>query len=217
MGFFVNVWLVERAERWLVVDTGRPGSVKRLLAGIERTGCSLRDIALIVLSHAHFDHVGGAAELRRRSGAPVAIHRLEAPLLREGAFSLSPGLNALGRAEVFIAKRFVSRCRFEFTPVEPDVLVDDEMRLDSYGFDATVIHSPGHSPGSVSVLTDGGELFAGDLAVTQPLPGRWRHMPIYGTSIRDIAASWRMLADRGAKHIYPSHGGDFSMSELTKE
>lgn len=42
-------------------------------------------------------------------------------------------------------------------------------------------------------------------------------MPIYGTSIRDIASSWRMLADRGAKHVYPSHGRDFSMSELTKE
>ncbi|MDR0649111.1 MAG: MBL fold metallo-hydrolase [Synergistaceae bacterium] len=210
----VNAWLAESGGRWLLVDSGKPRTVGALFSGIASAGCNPRDISLLVISHAHFDHVGGAGRLKRESGVPIAIHRSEADLLRTGGFEISDGLNGLGRYRAFLGRHVAPRRMFAFEPAEPDVIIDAERRMDDFGFAATIIHSPGHSRGSVSLLTDDGDLFCGDLAITQPLPGIWSHMPIYGSSVQDIKRSWRALLDRGAKHIYPSHGRDFKAEEL---
>ncbi|MDR1886017.1 MAG: MBL fold metallo-hydrolase [Synergistaceae bacterium] len=212
----VNAWLMESGGRWLLFDSGKPRSAGSLLAGIRSAGCSPRDISLVVLSHAHYDHVGGASAIRELSDAPVVIHRLEAEVLRSGKFVISDGLNALGRMKAFIGRRLVPKRFFAFTPVDPDLIVDGSMRIDGCGFAAAIIHTPGHSEGSISVQTNDGDLFAGDLAITQPLSGIWRHMPIYGSSTDDIKRSWRMVLDMGAKRIYPSHGREFDAAELAE-
>ena len=212
----LNAWLIEKDGRWIVFDTGKRRTIRRFLAGIEAAGCMPRDIALIVISHAHYDHVGGVGQLKKLSSAPVAIHRHDAESLRSGAFAISDGLNMIGRFKAFMGRRVMSRAMFAFDPVEPDILVDEERRLDDLGFPATLIHTPGHSEGSISLLSDDGALFAGDLTITQPLPGIWRHMPIYGSSIEEIKKNWRALIERCASHVYPGHGRDFAISELEK-
>lgn len=212
----LNPWLIECDGRWIAVDAGRPSTVDRFLAAVKDAGCEVRNIALIVVTHAHYDHVGAVAALRALSGAPVAAHRNDAETMRTGGFILSDGLNALGRFKAFMGRHVVPRSVFAFEPFEPDILVDDEHRLDDLGFPATLVHTPGHSDGSISLLFDDGGLFAGDLAITQPLPGLWRHMPIYGTSIEAVKKTWRALAERGVKHIYPGHGRDFPAEELER-
>jgi glyoxylase-like metal-dependent hydrolase (beta-lactamase superfamily II) len=210
----VNAWLVESGGRRLLVDSGKPGTTAEFFGGIVRAGCRPGDISLLVISHAHFDHVGGAGRLKKEHGVPIAIHRSEAELLRTGRFEISDGLNGLGRFRAFLGRHVAPRSMFAFEPVEPDIIIDGERRIDDFGFAATLIHSPGHSRGSISLLTDDGDLFPGDLAITQPMPGAWSHMPIYGSSAQDIMRSWRVLLDRGAKHVYPSHGRDFKATEL---
>ncbi len=212
----LNPWLIECGGRWIAVDAGRPRAVDRFLSAVEAAGCEAREIALIVVTHAHYDHVGAVAALKALSGAPVAAHRSEAEILRTGGFVLSDGLNALGRFRAFMGRHVVPRSVFAFEPFEPDILVDEERRLDDLGFPSALVHTPGHSDGSISLLFDDGNLFAGDLAITQPLPGLWRHMPIYGTSIEAVKKTWRVMIDRGARHIYPGHGRDFPASELER-
>ena len=212
----LNAWLIEKDGRWIVFDTGKRRTIRRLLAGIEAAGCAARDIALIVISHAHYDHVGGVGTLKKLSSAPVAIHRHDAEILHTGSFILSDGLHWIGRFKAFMGRHVMPKAMFAFDPVAPDILVDEERRLDDLGFPATLIHTPGHSEGSISLLCDDGALFAGDLTITQPLPGLWRHMPIYGSSIEEIKKTWRMLIERGARHIYPGHGRDFPISTLEK-
>ncbi|MDR1515087.1 MAG: MBL fold metallo-hydrolase [Synergistaceae bacterium] len=210
----MNAWLAESGGRWLLVDSGKPKTTGALLGGIAAAGCAPEDISLLIISHAHYDHVGGAGRLKREAGVPIAIHKSEADLLRTGGFKISDGLNGLGRVRAFLGRHVAPRRMFAFEPAEPDIIIDDERRVDDFGFAATIIHSPGHSMGSISLLTDDGDLFPGDLAITQPLPGVWAHMPIYGSSIQDIRRSWRALLERGAKHVYPSHGSDFPAKEL---
>ncbi|MDR3354945.1 MAG: MBL fold metallo-hydrolase [Synergistaceae bacterium] len=212
----VNAWLVRSGERWLLVDTGKPRSSSALMAGIRFAGCKPADISLVVLSHAHYDHVGCARRIKEISSAPIAIHRLEAEVLRSGRFVVSDGLNAMGRFKAFMGRHVVPHIFFSFQPVEPDVIIDSDVRLDNLGFPASIIHTPGHSEGSISVLFDDGRIFTGDLTITQPLPGIWRHMPIYGSSIAGIKRTWRRILDMGAKHIYPSHGADFPADELAE-
>lgn len=213
---FVNAWLVKTASCHILIDTGKPRNAPKLLSLLQAQDISPSDIALIVVTHAHYDHVGAVGALKRTSCAQVAIHSREAELLRTGGFEISDGLNWLGKVRAFLGRHIMPRRNFAFEPVEPDILVDRELRLDDFGVDATLIHSPGHSTGSMSLLFDTGELFPGDLMIKQPLGGKWRYCPLYGSSVSEIKRSWRKLLERGAKHVYPSHGNDFTASELKK-
>src|SRR5450759_5555238 len=76
-----NVYLVATEDGLLLVDTGMPGNARRILSFIEGMGRKPSDLRDIVLTHCDIDHIGSAAELKRLTGARVAIHELDAPVL----------------------------------------------------------------------------------------------------------------------------------------
>jgi glyoxylase-like metal-dependent hydrolase (beta-lactamase superfamily II) len=142
-----NVWLVESDDGLLLVDTGtRFGTAKRVLETLADLGHQPGDLHDIVLTHYDMDHVGGVAELKRRTGARVVMHELDAPVLAgtERPAKLGPVLRALYRLFV--------------RPVEPDRLVRDG---DAVG-PLRVVHVPGHTPGSIVLVRDDGVVFTGD-------------------------------------------------------
>ena len=77
-----------------------------------------------------------------------------------------------------------------------------------------IIHAPGHTAGSVSVILDGREAIVGDLAMNGFPMRRGAGMPIFGNSEREIKQSWKKLLDAGACVIYPGHGDPFPASQL---
>ena len=77
---FTNWYLVEEAGRLTVVDAGVPSSWASLQDALRRLGRGLGDVEAIVLTHAHFDHVGFAERARRELGLPVYVHENDAPL-----------------------------------------------------------------------------------------------------------------------------------------
>jgi len=95
-------------------------------------------------------------------------------------------------------------------------LGDEGLALDVYGIPGKVIYTPGHSPGSVSVLLETGDVFVGDMAMNKfPLrfgPG----MPIFAEDMAKLEKSWKLLLDAGAKTIYPAHGESFSVDVIRK-
>jgi glyoxylase-like metal-dependent hydrolase (beta-lactamase superfamily II) len=94
------------------------------------------------------------------------------------------------------------------------VLGGDEFSLSDYGIDGSVIHTPGHSSDSVSLLLGTGEAFVGDLAMNG-LPMRiGAGVPIFADDVGVVRESWRMLIDRGAKVFYPAHGKPFAVDRL---
>lgn len=99
----------------------------------------------ILLTHGHFDHVMGVAELKAQENARVAIHRLDASALTDGKASLA-----------HLGGVLVKKC-------EVDLLLDDEETITAAGFEFRVIHTPGHTPGGVCyVCEDEKVIFAGD-------------------------------------------------------
>jgi glyoxylase-like metal-dependent hydrolase (beta-lactamase superfamily II) len=151
----VNVTVI-RQRHTILVDTGAPGDAQRILGGLQRLGISAGEVSLIVLTHGHSDHAGSAAELRRALGAPVAMHTGDLDLVRRGTNGdfVNMGLEAAA------SRRFVDR---PFPAFEPDILLEEGSDLTAFGLEATLLHTPGHSQGSLSLLLDGGTAIAGDI------------------------------------------------------
>jgi len=142
-----NVYLVTVEDGLLLVDSGMPGNAKRILAFIERLGRQPRELRFVVLTHCDIDHVGSAAELKRLTGAQVAIHALDASVL-SGQQQSQKG----GRVMVVLSRLF------RFQPVVPDVLPQDGDTIGGF----RVVHVPGHTAGSIALRRDDGVVFSGD-------------------------------------------------------
>ncbi len=201
---FSNAFLVTGA-RPILVDTGCPGEANRIERALQRQRVGLRDVAAILHTHSHFDHVGSTAELHRRAGIPAAIHPAEADVLRSGKNPAPRPVGLQGRMIV----AFVHSTSFE--PVEPDILLNQSFDLRQFGLAATIVHTPGHTAGSISVLFKTGEVIVGDLLMGGYLNGlllpSWPHYPIFADSLDQIRSSVEKLLSLGARRFYLGHGG----------
>lgn len=173
----------EETNRAVVIDPGmQPGKL------IERLRAQETTVEAILLTHAHFDHMGGVDETRKAFGAPVYIHDLEADWLTD------PRKNGSVRwAEVTPP----------LTTDPAEYALDEGQVMSLIGMEFRVMHTPGHSPGSVSFLC-GGHLFSGDVLFRQSV-GR---TDLPGSSERDLIDSIRGKLYRLAPEtiVYPGHG-----------
>ncbi|MGA8849985.1 MAG: MBL fold metallo-hydrolase [Dehalococcoidia bacterium] len=146
-----NAYLVIGEDETLAIDTGLPGNAKRIAAYVEGLGKNLSSIKFIILTHADIDHAGSAAELKRMTGAKLAIHADDAPILR-GKQSFKTIRGPLG----LIVKLAMSFMRYH--PAEPDIILSADSEIEGF----RIIHVPGHTNGSICVYKPGKVIFAGD-------------------------------------------------------
>ena len=213
-----NSYLVGAERRWILIDAGSRGHGAYFFRKLGDAGRRPADIRLIVITHAHFDHVGSLAAISRRCQCPVAIHNTEAGLLARGQVVLPPGTRPATRVLIRLARRhprIIARW-YRFTAVTADILVDHEFALDGFGVAARVMHTPGHTAGSLSVLTDAGDAVVGDLAVNYYPFGLGPIAPPFADSLVLVRQQWRRLCQLGARRIYPAHGRPFSADRLRK-
>jgi hydroxyacylglutathione hydrolase len=216
-GKFTNAFLVQGHAGCMLVDTGNPGKADRILERLAGHGVAPDDIRLILLTHGHTDHYGSAAELRKRTGAPVAIHALDADAVRQGVHqpdSLQPTWRLIAPLVRISALR--NLVVPERAPAfEPDIVFEEEWRLDEYDIAGRVIHTPGHTPGSVSVLLDSGQAIVGDMVISGFLQLlRWPRLPIIAWDLERNWESLRQLLDLSPHIVYTGHGGPFETEDL---
>ena len=176
-----NFWVVSAGRSRILVDLGWPGTMGTLLANLDRMGVPLAEIKYGLATHYHMDHAGLGEELKR-AGVKLLVMDLQVaaiPLMKQ---FMKPKDNYV-----------------EITSVGNVVIGTAESRalLATIGVDGEILHTPGHSDDSVSLLLDDGSAFIGDLTMPGLAPAE------HGAT---VAASWRMLCDRGATLVYPGHG-----------
>ena len=144
-----NVYLVIDGKELTIVDTGTPGNAKKIVKYIQKIGHQPSDVTTIVLTHFHMDHAGSAKELKDLTNAKVAVHEDDADYV-SGKKALPKPKNILFRAVSSFVK---------FNPVQVDVPLKDNSKIGKF----TVIHTPGHTAGSISLLDEKNKvLFVGD-------------------------------------------------------
>jgi glyoxylase-like metal-dependent hydrolase (beta-lactamase superfamily II) len=199
----VNAYLL-LGRRPIIVDAGTPGSGPLIHDQVAAHGVDPEDVSLIVVTHGHVDHFGSAAELARLTGAPIAGHIADLGTYRAGRVR-EPYL-PIGLFGHLFAR--TSRVRESTEPFEPDLLVRGETHLSDFGVEARIMPTPGHTPGSISVLTDDGDLVAGDLVATPLLglvKGRPANPPFHDDRLGNLASLRKML-DLGPTRIHVGHG-----------
>jgi glyoxylase-like metal-dependent hydrolase (beta-lactamase superfamily II) len=183
---FVYVYLLA-GDRLCLIDTGVAGTEKAISTVVKSIGKDLTDIEIIILTHSHPDHIGSASRVRQLSGAKVWAHMNERSWIEDIQLQCRerpvPGFDTLVSGSVKIDRLLEDR----------DIL---SIGLDS---ELTVLHTPGHSSGSISLLFEKeGILFSGDCV---PLPG---DMPIYEDAASLARSLVRLTEIQNLKALYSS-------------
>ena len=205
---WVNAYLVAVGDGFILIDTGFALNRQKLVKALLEETCRPGDLRLILITHGDADHCGSAAYLRESHGAPIAMHQAEVDAVQRGNMFLSRGSLSWGQRLLRPMMTLVGpRGRNRFTP---DVLLEDGDRLVEYGLEATVLHMPGHSAGSIAVLTDEGDFFSGDFLEN-------RKRPSIATLFYDenaLREGFDCVKQLPIHRVYPGHGAPFTMDAI---
>lgn len=199
-----------------MVDAGPPGKLKSFKEQLSTFNINPNEIKLVVLTHGDFDHIGSAKEIKEVTGAKVAIHENDRKFLEEARFNWPPGVTIWGKVSRFLLNPFVQNIKIP--NLKPDIVLSNaDFPLGKFGIDGNILFTPGHTWGSVSVVLETGEAFAGCMA-HHGFPFTFSpNLPIYATDLERLKESWYILLEHGAKMIYPGHGKAFSANKILKK
>jgi hydroxyacylglutathione hydrolase len=185
---FVYSYLIY-GETITLIDTGVAGGEVQIFETIRSSGRSPSEIALIVLTHSHPDHIGSARSIQRESGCSIAAHPAERAWIEDVDLQSRerpvPGFSTLVGGPVNIDHELI-----DGDSIEPDETREGEMQ---------VFSTPGHSAGSISLfIHNEGALFSGDAI---PVPG---DMPVYDDALLSVRSVNKLKTIRGIRVLLSS-------------
>jgi glyoxylase-like metal-dependent hydrolase (beta-lactamase superfamily II) len=207
---FVNAFLVKVNEGFILIDTGLSMHWEKLDSELILAGCLSDKLKLIILTHGDFDHTGNCVRLQEKYKCRIAMHKDDSFMVENG-LSLKRKTRTL-QAMLFSLIRKLFRKKFAFDKFIPDIYLTDGQNLNEYGFNAKVVHIPGHTKGSIGILTGDGDLFAGDTFTNRRKP----EVANYIENPMDLKNSIDRLKMMNIKMIYPGHGKPFEFEQIVR-
>ena len=203
-----NSYLVLDDDISILIDTGLGNSKTGLIKKLDHI-LGERNLSYLILTHTHFDHVGNAALLKKAYKARILVQESETNNLKRGKTLIPQGTNPLTRLLVKIGRKI--KQFNEYPPVEPDYLVGEKHYLTPKCY---LIHTPGHSKGSVSLIVDDEVALVGDAMVGIFW---WSIFPAFADDVPSMITSWNKLLETGCDIFLPGHGTPNSKKLLEKQ
>ena len=181
-----NTYLITSGNQALVVDPG-VGATRQVCALAESTDC---EIVTIVNTHGHWDHAADNAELMRGTGAPLYVHEQDADMVRSPSTSLD--------------------LPFDLEPANPTSLMRDGEVITLNECELRIVHTPGHTPGSVCLLVESERMIiTGDTLFR----GTYGRFDLAGGNEQDLYRSLQVLRQLDSGYlVYPGHGPTTTIS-----
>ncbi len=170
-----------------------PADAERILKYLNEKGLTLK---YVFLTHAHFDHVLALSEIIHATGAKLALHKDEAKYLNDSSLNLADIGNVV------------------LPPVKEDILFEDGDKFDFEGIEIKVIHTPGHTEGSVCYLFDE-TLISGDTLFKQSIGRSDFPLGSFEQEIKNIKEKLMVLDDNIS--VYPGHGFSTTIGKERRE
>jgi len=209
---FVNAYLIILRNEFILIDTGVSQHKERLEKELINEGALPDKLKLVIITHGDADHTGNCAYLQKKYNVKIAMHPGDV-LMAEKGIILNRKIRTLP-AKIFVIirkiKRKITGTKLSFDSFKPDILLNDNQSLKDYGFDATVYHLPGHTKGSIGILTKEGNFFAGDIFFNRSKPA----ISYYIENETELMNSVKKITGMKINTIYPGHGKLFSSGLL---
>lgn len=200
-----NGYLINSEKGWILVDTGDRKGFKILKTALNKYKLTPQDIRYVLITHHHSDHAGNLREFLSASEADVIAHIGEKQFLFDGVTEIGGYYNR----KVMIIGKIINLMNNHLYPNIRDMgsrihWVKEERSdmLKKLGVCAELIHTPGHTPGSISIIFENGDCICGDAAMnmlTTPFP-------LVAFDYDQVRKSWKILMENGAKTFYSGHG-----------
>lgn len=205
-----NVFLLTDGKTNILIDTSTNGNWNKLVNILEMH--NLDKIDYLILTHTHHDHAANARKVKDKYGAIVIVHKSEALHLLNGEATLPQGTNPFTRTLINLVGKKVES-RFDYDPCSYDIEVDSVFSLKDIGFNAYLLHTPGHSSGSISLIIDDNIAIVGDTMF-----GILKNsvFPPYADNPKELVSSWEKLLSTGCISFLPSHGSIKNETQLRK-
>lgn len=209
----VPCYLIKTPDGFFIIDTGDKSDCGALEKALDQAGVTPKNLKLVILTHGDFDHSGNATFLHQKYGVDIAMHADDSGIVERGDQNWnrkekSDRISLFGRIIIFISSKLARPVQFE--PFKPDLLLQDGQDLSEYGLNAQVLLIPGHSKGSIGILTKEGNLFCGDLLMNMFKPDLHFMIDDY----TDFIGSIKKLKELNIKMVYPGHGKPFSFEQF---
>ncbi len=209
----VNSYLVKTITGYALIDTGYSSRRAFLEKRLRDSGCLPGILKLVILTHGDMDHTGNASYLREKYGAKIAIHADDAGMIERGDMNWNRKTKSDRTGITFKIMAVISPLMSRLAETEnfkPDLTIDESTDLSIYGLEARIIHLPGHSKGSIGVLTLAGDLFCGDFVY---------NMPGFNliNDLADHRSSLEKLKKLDIKMVYPGHGKPIPIGKFWKK
>ncbi|MGM0446563.1 MAG: MBL fold metallo-hydrolase [Bacillota bacterium] len=205
-----NAYLINTKKGFILVDTGIKNKLNEIEKTLKENNARLEDIILIIITHVHYDHVGTLSELKDKTNAKVLVHKKEKELLIDGKTNFPEGTMFLSK---LISKMSNLFSKGKFKSVAPDIIIRDTYDLNEYGVEGKIIHTPGHTKGSISVIINGKHIICGD-TLFNILPNTV--YPPFANDKQQLLESWKIIKNYNCEKFYPGHGNIFDKSKFIK-
>lgn len=205
-----NVFLLTNGITNILIDTSTDSNWNKLVNRLQMH--NLNKIDYLILTHTHHDHAANAGKVKDKYGASVIVHKNEALQLLNGEAILPQGTNLFTRTLINLVGKKVES-RFDYEPCPYDIKVDLVFSLNDIGFNAYLLHTPGHSSGSISLIIDDHIAIVGD---TMFGISKNSVFPPYADNAIELVSSWGKLLSTGCILFLPSHGSIKNETQLRK-